>query len=243
MRTPRVYIDQEIKPEEPVILPQEKAHHIAHVLRMRKGESIILFNNTGYEFDSKLIEISKKSAQVEVVNSSLIERESPLKITLALAISRGQHMDYALQKAVELGVYKIVPLFTEFSNVKLLGERKQNKLLHWQNIIINATEQCGRSRLAQLLEPLEYNEWLDVKNLSAGLIMHPGSDISMEDIIIETDELTLMVGPEGGFSELEFDLACQKGYTPISFGPRILRAETAVVSGLSVAQQLWGDLK
>ena len=243
MRIPRLFIDLNLSSGETVFLPQDKAHHVSHVLRMRCGDPIMLFNDSGYEFDSRIIELTKKSGQVEIGESSQVENESPLNITLCLAIVRGQHMDFSIQKAVELGVNKIVPVMSDFSNVKLQDDRIQHKLTHWQNIIISATEQCGRSRLTQLLSPVTFSEWLVASDISTTrLILHPGSQKSMSETDVINNKLTLMVGPEGGFSDIELNGAKEKGVVSISLGPRILRTETAVVSALSNAQQLWGDL-
>jgi 16S rRNA (uracil1498-N3)-methyltransferase len=243
MRIPRLYIDLDLSTGKSVILPQDKAHHISHVLRMRAGDTIKLFNNSGNEYSSEIIELTKKRGQIEIGECHKLENESPLEITLCLAIARGQHMDFSIQKAVELGVKKIIPLTSEFSNVKLHENRIQNKLTHWQNIIINATEQCGRGHLTELQLPMSFSEWLDLSSTEMRLILHPGSQSSMSEIILNDMQVTLMVGPEGGFSDFEFNEAKQKGCVPVSLGPRILRTETAVVSALSNVQQLWGDLK
>ncbi len=242
MRIPRLFIDLTLSSGETISLPRDKAHHLSHVLRMHTGDAIKLFNNTGYEFTSRIIEITKKTAEVEVKESCQIDNESSLKITLCLAIARGQHMDYSIQKAVELGVSKIVPVMSEFSNVRLQEDRVQNKMTHWQNIIINATEQCGRNRLTELIKPVSFSECLVLDGLTSQLILHPGSKQAMPTITIDNNHLTLLIGPEGGFSDTEMNEAIEKAVIPVSLGPRTLRAETAVVSALSNAQQLWGDL-
>jgi 16S rRNA (uracil1498-N3)-methyltransferase len=227
---------------EIISLPREKAHHLSHVLRMRSGDAIKLFNNTGYEFDSTIVELTKKNARIEVKESCQVDNESILKITLYLAIARGQHMDYSIQKAVELGASKIIPVMSEFSNVKLQDDRVQNKMTHWQNIIINATEQCGRNRLTELMNPVSFSECLAINDSTSRLILHPFSQQAMSAMTIDNNQLTLMIGPEGGFSDAEVSEALDKSVIPVCLGPRILRAETAVVAALSNAQQLWGDL-
>lgn len=243
MRIPRLFIDLPLSSGETVSIPRDKAHHLSHVLRMHVGDAINLFNNSGCEFDATIIALSKKNAQVEVKESRRIDNESTLKITLCLAVSRGQHMDYSIQKAVELGVNIIIPVMSEFSNVKLQGERVPNKMTHWQNIIISAAEQSGRNRLPQLLTPVSFTECLASDAVGSRLILHPGSQQAMPAIILDNNQLSLMIGPEGGFSEAEMNEAIEKETIPVSLGPRILRAETAVVCALSNAQQLWGDLK
>ncbi len=242
MRIPRLYIDMSLSVGKTVTLPRDKAHHLSHVLRMHNGDVIKLFNNTGHEYDSVITTLTKKNAEVEITRSEQIKNESPLQVTLFLAIARGQHMDYSVQKAVELGVSKIIPIMSEFSNVKLQENRVQNKMTHWQNIIISATEQCGRSRLTELMTPVSFSECLDLNNSSIKLILHPGGQKNMPAIKLANNQLSLMIGPEGGFSDAEVDEAIKKETIAISLGPRILRAETAVVSAISNAQQLWGDL-
>ncbi len=242
MRTPRLYIDLKLSAGETVSLPRDKVHHLTQVLRMHSGDAITLFNDSGYEFDSIIVELTKKNTEIEIRASHKINNESSLNITLCLAISRAQHMDFSVQKAVELGVNKIVPVMSEFSNVKLQGSRVQNKLTHWQNIIINATEQCGRNRLTQLLHPVSFSECLAPDVLTTRLLLHPGSQQTMPEIAVGDNQLILMVGPEGGFSDFEVGQAIERDYVPVSLGPRILRTETAVISALSNAQQLWGDL-
>lgn len=242
MRIPRIFIDLDLSSGKTVSLSRDKAHHLAKVLRMNAGDAITLFNNSGYEYDSIIFDLTKKNAEIEIKDSHQITNESSLQITLCLGIARTQYMDFAVQKAVELGVNKIIPVISEFSNVKLQNDRLQNKIIHWQNIIINATEQCGRARLTELADPVSFSESLALDMPTTRLILHPGSQQAMPTITLENNQLTLMIGPEGGFSELEVSQAIDKACVPISLGPRILRVETAVVSALSNAQQLWGDL-
>lgn len=242
MRIPRLYINQSVQSDTQIDLPQDKTHYISNVLRLRVGDPVKLFNDSDQEFNAKLLSMTKKSAVLEVETCSQINRESPLNITLGLGVSRGQHMDFSIQKAVELGVYQIVPILSEFSNVRLQESRKENKLLHWRNIIISATEQCGRTRLAKLADPLSYNDYLDKGDLLTRLILHPGDNGSLHNITTIDNSLTLLIGPEGGFSDGEVTKAKDAGYKVVSLGPRILRAETAVVTAISVCQQQWGDL-
>jgi 16S rRNA (uracil1498-N3)-methyltransferase len=243
MRIPRIYIEQPLSSGDNILLPQDKAHHLSHVLRIRVGDVITLFNDTGKEFNATISQLTKKSTEVEITDIREINNESSLKIILCLAVSRGQHMDYSIQKAVELGVHTIVPVMSEYSNVKLQSERIQKKMTHWQSIIINATEQCGRVRITRLYEPVSFAECLDLSISKKRLILHPGTQQAMPAITLNSEALTLMIGPEGGFSHEEIDAAIAKETIPVNLGPRILRAETAVVTALSNAQQLWGDLK
>ena len=242
MRIPRVFINQKIISSEIISLTEDKVHHIMHVLRLRVGDQIKLFNNTGLEFRAEIIEATKKTIRVQVKDDGQLENESPLTITLCLAISRGSRMDFSIQKAVELGVNRIAPFISEFGNVKLTGSRTDNKLSHWRKIIIGAAEQCGRNKLAELQSPIIFNEYLNSDSTATKLILHPGVEKMMSKITIKNGRLILMIGPEGGFSDLELQRASDNNYIPISLGPRVLRTETAVVCSLSNAQQLWGDL-
>ena len=242
MRIPRVFINQKIISSEIISLPEDKAHHMTHVLRLRVGDQIKLFNNTGLEFRAEITEATKKTIRVQVKDDGHLENESPLAITLCLAISRGSRMDFSIQKAVELGVTTIIPIISEFGNVKLTGSRTDNKLSHWRKIIIGAAEQCGRNKLAELQSPIIFNECLNSDSTATKLILHPGVEKMMSKITVKNGRLILMIGPEGGFSELELQRASDNNYIPISLGPRVLRTETAVVCSLSNAQQLWGDL-
>ena len=242
MRVPRVFIDQKVVSGEAISLSTDKTHHILHVLRLHVGDQIQLFNNSGFEFKAKIIEAKKKAIQVEVGESRECENDSPLEIALYLAVSRGPHMDFSIQKAVELGVKVIIPIISEFSNVKLMGNRVDNKVTHWEKIIIGAAEQCGRNTLAELQSPATFSESINLDNDSKKLILHPGVGQTMSKINIKNNKLALMIGPEGGFNEAEFQKALDNNYIPVNLGPRILRTETAVICSLSNAQQLWGDL-
>ena len=194
------------------------------------------------EFKAEITEATKKTIRVQVKDDVQLENESPLAITLCLVISRGSRMDFSIQKAVELGVTRIIPIISEFGNVKLTDNRTENKLSHWTKIIVGAAEQSGRNRLAELQSPITFNEWTNSESTATNLILHPGAEQTMSKINLQDDKLTLMIGAEGGFSDSEFQKALDNNYIPISLGPRILRTETAVVCSVSNAQQLWGDL-
>jgi 16S rRNA (uracil1498-N3)-methyltransferase len=242
MRIPRIFINQKVVSTATISLPEDKAHHIQHVLRLRVGDQIKLFNNSGLEFKAEITEVTKKVVRVQVKDVGQLKNESPLAITLCLAVSRGPHMDFSIQKAVELGVTAIIPIISEFGNVKLTDNRIDNKLLHWTKIIIGAAEQSGRNRLAELQSPVTFNEWINSESIATKLIIHPGAEQTMSKINLQDNKLTLMIGAEGGFSDLEFQKALDSNYIPVSLGPRILRTETAVACSVSNAQQLWGDL-
>ncbi|MCG8378444.1 MAG: 16S rRNA (uracil(1498)-N(3))-methyltransferase [Proteobacteria bacterium] len=243
MHIPRLYLDKTIEVGQIISLPTEKSHHLSKVLRMHKQDAVILFNNSGSEFNGALTEITDKTAKVKVTNCTNIDRESPIVLTLALAISRGQPMDYSIQKAVELGVNHIVPIFTEYSNVKKKEALSEKKLVHWRNIIISAAEQSGRTRLPSLAHPKNFGDWLIEDASLNKCIMHPGGEKTLNNLSVSGNELAIIIGPEGGFSDAEVDYAREHSCMQFSLGPRILRLETAVVTGLSLIQFCCGDLK
>ncbi|MEE8321061.1 MAG: 16S rRNA (uracil(1498)-N(3))-methyltransferase [Gammaproteobacteria bacterium] len=240
-RKPHLYLDQPLREGERITLPAPASHHVARVLRMRPGQELVLFNNTGGEYVANIISIERKTVEVEVASFRNDDRESILHITLVQGISRGQHMDYTLQKAVELGVKRIVPAFTEYGNVRLDGQRLTGKIDHWHGLIINACEQCGRNRLPVLDSPIAVTDWIEQDQNRTKLILHPGGVRGLSGLPCPQGPLSLLAGPEGGFSESEISLAAQHDFVPVALGPRILRTETAALVGISSCQALWGD--
>jgi 16S rRNA (uracil1498-N3)-methyltransferase len=242
MRVPRLFIDMPLIVGETINLPPDKVNHISRVLRMQIGGPIKLIDDSGLEYQSKIIGIDRKSVQIKIEESSSKKNESPLVINLCLAVAKGKHMDFSIQKAVELGVKNIIPVISEFSNVRMQGGREHNKLTHWKNIIISATEQCGRNHLTTIEKPMSFVECLGLETSNTRLILHPESEQSMSNINLLENDLTLFIGSEGGFSDVEIDKAQESGCVAINLGPRTLRTETAVICAVSNAQQLWGDL-
>jgi 16S rRNA (uracil1498-N3)-methyltransferase len=242
MRIVRVYTDQPLPPHSNINLPEAVSHHLSRVLRLRIGEALHVFNGRGGRHEARIVSIGKRQVEVELLVFKEEERESNLDILLAQGISRGQRMDYAIQKAVELGVKRIVPILTGHGNVSLKDERIESRLRHWEGIVIHACEQCGRNQLPTLSPPISFNDWLAQDTNSLRLILDPESDHSLGDIPEPGGALSLLCGPEGGFSRDEVQIALRKGYTGVRLGPRVLRTETAAVAALSACQILWGDL-
>ncbi|MGI1679317.1 MAG: 16S rRNA (uracil(1498)-N(3))-methyltransferase [Cellvibrionaceae bacterium] len=245
MRIPRLYSDQALAVGSIGELKDNSAHYVHNVLRMDSGRPILLFNGAGGEYTANLTRVSKKIVTFEVTGFIEGNRDSKLHSHLAIGISRGDKMDYVLQKATELGVSKITPLFTERTEVKLSGERLQKKMQHWQQVIVSACEQSQRNILPTLLPPISltdfFSETKNTENELCRLILHPGeSNFSIQTSPIQTNAV-LLVGPEGGFSEYEIKEAEKNKFKTWVLGPRILRTETAPLAALSVLQQLWGD--
>lgn len=221
-------------------LDETAFRHLIRVLRMGEGESIRLFNGDGYEYSAQLEAVSKKSAQARLQQRSELEPETQLSLHLGQVISKGDKMDFTIQKATELGIHEITPLFSERCDVRLKGERLDKKVEHWQRVAISACEQSGRNRIPKVHQPLSLAEWLNRVDADTKLILHPHNQQPLS-AYSAPDSLALLVGPEGGFSEAEVLQAQQQGFGGLTLGPRILRTETAALAALSVLQYCWGD--
>ena len=242
MRIPRIYLEQALAENTSCLLSEDAAHHVSKVLRMEVDQFLHLFDGRGGYFDATVTRINKRSVEVVTGNHHPDECESPLIITLVQGVSRGERMDYTLQKAVELGVQHIVPVLCQFTNVKLDAGKKHKRHEHWWKIIINACEQCGRNRLPSLALTQELDEWLEIDANRLKLILHPGTSMQLSRLKSTQDRITLLAGPEGGFSDTEVALAEKHGYQTITLGPRILRTETAALAAITACQVMWGDL-
>jgi len=224
-----------------VTLDPSASHHLANVLRTTVGEPVTLFNGEGGEYAGTIHRIDKKQVIVKITEFIEREAESPLQLTLAQGISRGEKMDYTIQKAVELGVKTIVPLITERCNVKLDAQRWQKRLQHWQAIIISACEQSGRNRVPEITPPQPLAEWLPTVTSDVRFVLSPHTKSTA--IMADIASITLLVGPEGGLSEKEMVIAKQYHFSSIQLGPRILRTETAAVAAIAAIQSQLGDMK
>jgi 16S rRNA (uracil1498-N3)-methyltransferase len=224
------------------MLDENAFSHAVRVLRLGVGDALTLFNGQGGEYTGALIEASRKQAIAEVHSFNNHEVESPLDISLGQCISRGEKMDYTIQKAVELGVTAITPLFSERCGVRLDGERMERKIEHWQAIVIGACEQCGRNRVPVVHPPQALADWLSTCPAELRLVLSPTATKTLRDLTMPTAPLALLLGPEGGLTDAEINAAIKSGFSGIRLGPRVLRTETAAVATLSAIQTLWGDL-
>lgn len=223
-------------------LPTQAAHHAAKVLRLSIGDEIVLFDGSGGEYAALIKDIGKHGVVVQIGVHRAAERESPLCVTLAQAISSGDKMDLTLQKATELGIARIQPLESERSVVRLSGERAEKRIAHWQGVVISACEQCGRNQIPEVATIRRFHDWLGIEEKSRlRLMLSPGAPMNLRDLPRPEQPVTLLIGPEGGFSTVEIASAQHAGYTPICLGARILRTETAALAALAAMQTLWGD--
>ncbi len=240
MRISRLYTPDQLNTGLQLELQQDNAHYARAVLRLKKDQTLILFNGQGGEFICTVQEVSRKRVVVNVMEARDRSVESPLHVTLGLGISRGDRMDWAVQKAVELGVNNITPLITERCVIKFKADKKQQRQQHWKHIVQHATEQSGRTVLPDLNEIADIQGWIQKQN-DLKVFLDPHAEKSLADVKPDNKRVTLLSGPEGGFSIKERELAIDAGFMPIRLGSRILRTETASLAALSAVQMLWGD--
>ena len=230
---PRFYIDADLTVDVSLELTETVFHHWVKVLRAQVGESATLFNGQGGEYDVTLTEVDKKSATVSVNAFNPANRTPKFQALLGQVMSKGDRMDYAMQKAVELGVSEIQLLTSDRCEMRLKYDRDQKKLDHWQGIAIAACEQCGLNIVPEILAPMSLEKWLDTELPNTKLVLAPNKDET--DVLAEaTLDLVLLIGPEGGLSEAEISTANQKGFLNWCIGERVLRTETAPVVALSI---------
>ncbi len=244
MRTSRIFADQSLTSGDTVTLSAETSHYILRVLRLRPGNSLILFNGDGGEYQATLGESPSMRAVVSVGEANRPRRESGLRILLGQGVSRGERMDLVLQKSVELGVACVAPLWTQRSQVQLSGKRLENRLAHWRGVMRSACEQSGRVLLPELEDIAPLSEWLRLeqeRKTHHKLVLDPSGSLSLKELEPRAN-VSVLIGPEGGLAEDEIGLAESCGFQRIRLGPRVLRTETAAIAMLAALQALWGDL-
>lgn len=243
MRIPRIFSPIALSAGQTVELDEHAANHVGRVLRMQAGQQIELFNGDGRDYPATLQDVSKRNVRVMPGEPVTNTTESPLQVHLGQVLSRGDRMDYAIQKSVEMGVARITPLVSERCEVKLKGDREDKRLRHWQQVAISAAEQCGRARVPTIEPVATLADWFGTTtDDDLRLVLHHRTARSLAGL--ETPrQLALLVGPEGGLSDEEIAAAEDAGFLPAALGPRVLRTETAPVAALAVCHWLWGDGK
>jgi len=237
---PRFFAPVKLSPGTEIELPERVARHCA-VLRLRRGETVILFNGEGGECTAELTRGSRGNPHAHVISRHPVERESPLAIALAQCVSSGDRMDITLQKSTELGVSRIVPIASERSVVRLSSDRADRRVERWRNVVIAACEQCGRNRVPEVAGITELDTFLaGAGSDELRLLLAPNASRAMKHLI-PGRAVTLLVGPEGGFTPEERRRAEDSGFVPVCFGPRVLRTETAPLAAIAAMQALWGD--
>ncbi|MFI8417926.1 16S rRNA (uracil(1498)-N(3))-methyltransferase [Serratia sp. NPDC078593] len=242
MRIPRIYHPEPLSSHIDIALSEDAANHVGRVLRMSPGQALQLFDGSNQVFDAEITLVDKKSVQVRVQGGQLEDRESPLNLHLGQVISRGEKMEFTIQKSIELGVNTITPLFSARCGVKLDGERLAKKRQQWQKIAIAACEQCGRNRIPEIREAMQLEAWCAEQDDSLKLNLHPRASHSINTLPLPVNHVRLLIGPEGGLSAEEIAMTTDHGFTDILLGPRVLRTETTALTVITALQVRFGDL-
>lgn len=240
MRIPRIYNKGELLTGSEYELDQQSAHHLSRVLRLKQDDPLILFNGEGGEYHAQLKIVGKKAYAI-IQQHLPVNRESSLNITLLQGISKGERMDLVIQKSIELGVNRIIPVICQRTVVNLKADRQEKKLKHWQGILINACEQSGRTAIPQLLPSIMFKDLPQQDLTGLKLALDPHSKQSLQNLQPQNNQLSFLIGPEGGLTDEELMQSKTLGFEGIRLGPRVLRTETAAITALALSQTLWGD--
>ena len=240
----RLFVSGQLINGGKLLLEGDRARYLGRVLRLAVGDEVSLFNGEGPEWSATIGAMTRSTATLHIGESHEVGTESALKIHLVQGISRGERMDFVVQKATELGVKRITPVLTEYGVVKLDAARAEKRRDHWQSVAANACEQSGRTRVPLIDAPMTLKNWFGDKpaQVDSELILTPGATAPLTGIAAPTTKVCVLIGPEGGFSQGEYEDAAASGFAAVSLGPRVLRTETAAVAALTVMQSLWGDL-
>lgn len=242
MRIPRIYHPEIIDQNSTLALTEEASAHLGRVLRMKKDQEILLFDGSGDEFPAIISDIHKKSIHVDVLNRVEKNNESPLDIHLGQVVSRGDKMEFTIQKSVELGVNVITPLISERCGVKLDSKRFEKKVQQWQKIAIAACEQCGRNKVPLIRPIMKLEQWCAEQDDALKLNLHPRAKYSINTLPEPVEKVRLLIGPEGGLSADEIAMTEQFLFEETLLGPRVLRTETAALTAITALQVRFGDL-
>ncbi len=242
MRIPRIYHPHPITQLGSLNLDDDAANHIGRVLRMKEGQQVLLFDGSGAEFPAVIIESGKKQVVVDITERVERSSESPLDLHLGQVISRGDKMEFTIQKSVELGVNTITPLLSERCGIKLDEKRFEKKLQQWQKIAISACEQCGRNVVPVIRPVMQLEQWCAEPSEALKLNLHPRAKYSINTLPEPINKVRLLIGPEGGLSEQEIDMTTEYNFEETLLGPRVLRTETAALTAITALQVRFGDL-
>lgn len=245
MQRRRFYASTDLINGSTINLSKDETHHLTRVLRLKPGDEAFVFDGCGREYRCAFLTMKDNRAQLEIKETLSDEVESPIHITLAQAIAKGEKFDLAIQKATELGVSRIAPLVTERADVKLSDERSEKRLERWRRISLESLKQSGRRRLAEIKPPVAFKDFLESQTGGSLLIFSERGGVSIATALSEANDkknVTAIVGPEGGWSDDELKLARALGARSVTLGPRILRTETAAIVAVALIQHALGDL-
>ena len=242
MRAIRNYVDLPLAVGARIALPESAVAHLLRVLRLEVGDGFVLFNGDGFDYQARLLSAGKKSAEAELLDRAAAGNESPLRVTLAQGIARGEKMDLILQKATELGVASLAPASTDRTEVKLDAERSDRKMAHWRGVLASACEQCGRATLPELSAPRALSDAVAAIATPHRFLLDPEASDAIADLALPRDaQLTLAIGPEGGFSDRDRAILKAGQFRGLRLGPRILRTETAGLAAIAALMAIYGD--
>lgn len=237
---PRIYTPEDLDLHGKLDLDSQASTHLVKVLRLNEGAELRLFNGDGCEYLAHITIANKKNAQVEISDVLSTDSKVSFPLHLGQVVSKGDRMDFTIQKATELGITDITPLWSERCDVHLKGERLEKKMEHWKKVAISACEQSGRNHIPTIHPAMNYQDWARAVESDTKLVLHTRDQKPLSDIKASAS-VALLVGPEGGITDDEVDFCIQQGFTGLTLGPRILRTETAALAALSLFQYLWGD--
>jgi 16S rRNA (uracil1498-N3)-methyltransferase len=237
---PRFHLDAPLRAGGVCTLSEDAAHHAVHVLRLREGDEVTLFNGRGGEFAARIASMQRLRISIDLLQHRAIERESPLRITLVQGVSAGERMDSTVRKAVELGVAEVQPVLAARSVARPKGDRAENRRSHWQKIVISACEQCGRNRVPEVQALVSLDDYRPQSGTTK-ILLSPASELPLSKLSTAETRIVLAAGPEAGFTEEEEARLVEAGFVPTSLGPRVLRTETAAVAALAALNALRGD--
>jgi 16S rRNA (uracil1498-N3)-methyltransferase len=238
MKNVRLYQNMALSVGDSVTLDEYASHHLTKVLRFPEGKDITLFNGNGMNYSAQVLQVNK-DCMVKILEKTQNPSESKLNLTLVQGIAKGEKMDFLIQKAVELGVNRIIPIFTQHCVVRFKGDKLTKRQSHWQKIVIGACEQSGRSIIPEVLSPINLRDFLQ-QPVSNGFVLHHRCEQTLLELTA-VDEASILIGPEGGLSEIEINQANQAGYQSLLLGSRVLRTETASLAVIANMQMLWGS--
>lgn len=237
---PRFFLDGPLRAGSVCTLSDEAGHHAIHVLRLREGEDITLFNGRGGEYAARIASIRRLAIMVDILQHRALERESPLRVTLVQGVSAGEKMDSTLRKAVELGVAEVQPVLAARSVARPKGERAESRRAHWQKVVIAACEQCGRNRIPEVHALIALSDYRP-SGTATRILLSPLSQLPLSKVSPQGNDFIIAAGPEAGFTAEEEGALVSAGFAPASLGPRVLRTETAAVAALAALNALRGD--
>jgi len=244
MRLTRCHVELPLQPGTTIALPEHAANHLVRVLRLREGESCVLFNGDGHDYAARLVSVTKREVSAEVLSATRVDKESPLRIVLLQGIARGEKMDLILQKATELGVAAIVPVNGERTEVRLDAERAQKRLAHWRSVVESACGQSGRARVPEVQPPASLEvAAAALPGDALRLLLDPQGEHRLASMqLLDTNTVVVAIGPEGGWSPRDRQVLQAAGFSGLRLGPRVLRTETAGLAAIAALQARFGDL-